>query len=47
MLSWLAYSSKNERILLPASALASVVNIIANAILIPMFAQNGAVIALF
>ena len=41
----LAYSSKNERILLPASALASVVNIIANAILIPMFAQNGAVIA--
>lgn len=41
----LAYSSKNERILLPASALASVINIIANAILIPVYSQNGAVIA--
>lgn len=41
----LAYSSKNERILLPASTVASVINIIANAILIPIYSQNGAVIA--
>ncbi|RAW51263.1 oligosaccharide flippase family protein [Faecalibacterium prausnitzii] len=41
----LAYSSKNERILLPASTFASVINIIANAILIPIYSQNGAVIA--
>lgn len=41
----LAYSSKNERILLPASAFASVINVIANAILIPIYSQNGAVIA--
>ena len=41
----LAYSSKNERILLPASTFASVINIIANAVLIPIYSQNGAVIA--
>ena len=41
----LAYSSKNEKILLPAATIASVVNIIINAILIPLYAQNGAVIA--
>ena len=41
----LAYSSKNERILLPASTFASVINIIANAILIAIYSQNGAVIA--
>lgn len=41
----LAYSSKNEKILLPASALASIINVTINAILIPLYAQNGAVIA--
>ena len=41
----LAYSTKNERIMLPSSALASVINIIVNAALIPALLQNGAVIA--
>jgi O-antigen/teichoic acid export membrane protein len=41
----LAYSTKNERIMLPSSALASVINIIVNAALIPTLLQNGAVIA--
>ena len=41
----LVYSTKSEKIILPASALASVINIIANAMLIPILLQNGAVIA--
>lgn len=41
----LAYSSKNEHILLPASTFASVINVIGNAVLIPRYSQNGAVIA--
>lgn len=41
----LVYSTKNEKIILPASALASAINIITNAILIPILLQNGAVIA--
>ena len=41
----LVYSTKSEKIILPAAASASVINIITNAMLIPMFAQNGAVIA--
>lgn len=41
----LAYSTKNERIMLPSSTLASVINIIVNAALIPSLLQNGAVIA--
>lgn len=41
----LVYSTKSEKIILPASTSASVINIIANAMLIPVFLQNGAVIA--
>lgn len=41
----LVYSTKNEKIVVPASALASVINIFANAALIPPLLQNGAVIA--
>ena len=41
----LIYSTKNEEIILPASASASVINIIVNALLIPTFLQNGAVVA--
>lgn len=41
----LVYSTKSEKIILPASISASFVNIIVNAILIPVFLQNGAVIA--
>lgn len=41
----LVYSTKSEKIILPAAASASVINIITNAMLIPMFVQNGAVIA--
>lgn len=41
----LVYSTKNEKIILPSSALASVINIIINAVLIPLLLQNGAVIA--
>lgn len=41
----LVYSTKSEKIILPASASASVINIITNAALIPAFLQNGAVIA--
>ena len=41
----LVYSTKNEKIILPASAAASIINILTNAILIPIFLQNGAVIA--
>ena len=41
----LVYSTKSEKIILPASAAASVVNVIINAVLIPFLLQNGAVIA--
>lgn len=41
----LVYSTKNEKIILPAAASASVINVIANAMLIPVLLQNGAVIA--
>ena len=41
----LVYSTKSEKIILPASASASVINIITNAALIPTLLQNGAVIA--
>lgn len=41
----LAYSTKNEKIIIPASGFAAVLNIAANAALIPLFQQNGAVIA--
>jgi len=41
----LVYSTKSEKIILPAAASASVINVITNAILIPMLLQNGAVIA--
>ena len=41
----LVYSTKSEKIILPASASASVINIITNAVLIPTLLQNGAVIA--
>lgn len=41
----LVYSTKSEKIILPAAASASVINVITNAALIPMLLQNGAVIA--
>lgn len=41
----MVYSTKNEKVLLPASTCASVINVIVNAILIPHLLQNGAVIA--
>ena len=41
----LVYSTKSEKIILPASASASTINIITNAALIPTLLQNGAVIA--
>ena len=41
----LVYSTKSEKIILPASASASVINIIVNIVLIPILQQNGAVIA--
>ena len=41
----LVYSTKSEKIILPAAASASVINVITNAVLIPTFLQNGAVIA--
>lgn len=41
----LVYSTRNEKIILPASTSASVINIIANATLIPVMLQNGAVVA--
>lgn len=41
----LVYSTKSEKIILPASAAASVINVITNAVLIPYLLQNGAVIA--
>ena len=41
----LVYSTRNEKILVPASILASTINISMNAVLIPIFLQNGAVVA--
>lgn len=41
----LVYSTKSEKIILPAAASASVINIVTNAVLIPTLLQNGAVIA--
>lgn len=41
----LAYSTKNEKIILPAAASASAINVITNVLLIPTLLQNGAVIA--
>lgn len=41
----LVYSTKSEKIILPAAASASVINIVTNAILIPILLQNGAVTA--
>lgn len=41
----LVYSTKSEKIILPASASASGINIVMNAVLIPVLLQNGAVIA--
>lgn len=41
----LVYSTKSEKIILPASVAASVINIIVNIVLIPILQQNGAVIA--
>ena len=38
-------SPKSEKIILPAAASASVINVITNAVLIPTLLQNGAVIA--
>lgn len=41
----LVYSTKSEKIILPASASASIINIITNVALIPALLHNGAVIA--
>lgn len=41
----MAYASKNEKIIVPASATASAINVATNAVLIPSLMQNGAVIA--
>lgn len=41
----LVYSAKSEKIILPAAASASVINVITNAALIPTLLQNGAVVA--
>lgn len=41
----LAYSTKNEKIIIPASGCAAGMNVLANAALIPVLMQNGAVIA--
>ncbi|MCI5792182.1 MAG: oligosaccharide flippase family protein [Lachnospiraceae bacterium] len=41
----LAFSTKNEKIIIPASTAASIINIVLNLIFIPILAQNGAVIA--
>ena len=41
----LVYSTKSEKIILPAAASASMINVIANAVLIPPLLQNGAVMA--
>lgn len=41
----LVYSTKSEKIILPAAASASVINVITNSAMIPTLLQNGAVIA--
>lgn len=41
----LVYSTKSEKIILPAATVASLINIVTNTILIPILLQNGAVIA--
>ena len=41
----LVYSTSSEKIILPAAASASIINVITNAALIPTFLQNGAVVA--
>lgn len=41
----LIYSTKNEKIILPASAAASAINIVMNSLLIPSLLHNGAAIA--
>ena len=41
----LVYSTKSEKIILPAAASASVINVITNAMMNPKLLQNGAVIA--
>ena len=41
----LVYSTKSEKIILPAAASASIINVITNAALIPTLLQNGAVVA--
>lgn len=41
----LVYSTKCEKIIIPASGAASVLNVAINAVLIPFFLQNGAVVA--
>lgn len=41
----LVYSTKSEKIIFPAAASASAINVITNASLIPLLLQNGAVIA--
>lgn len=41
----MAYSTKNEKIIVPASASATIINILINALLIPRMLQNGAVVA--
>lgn len=41
----LSYATGNEKVIVPASASASTINVIINAVLIPLFLQNGAVIA--
>ena len=41
----LVYSTKSEKILVPVTMIAAVINIVFNAILIPAFQQNGAAIA--
>lgn len=41
----LVYSTKSEKIILPAALAASIINILFNAVLIPRLLQNGAVIA--
>ena len=41
----LVYSTKSEKIILPASASASIINVVTNAVLIPVMLHNGAVVA--
>lgn len=41
----LVYSTKNEKIILPAAGFASLINLFINTLLIPILLQNGAVIA--